>query len=344
MATVKPQFEGEEFEFPDEKEAKGKAKFKADAEEDGNEVKIEIEDDTPLEDRGRKAAPPPEEPTDEELNSYDEKVQSRIKKFTRGYHDERRAKEQAMREKDAAEDFARKVYEENKRLQEKLSFGSKQFIETSKNAAQTELESAKDKYRKAYEAGDADAIVAAQEQITKATVKLDKAEGMRPIEGPENSEFAPARAAAEPAPPKISPRTKKWVDSNSDWFGVDDEMTMTAMGIDKKLQREYGADYVGTEEYFKTVDRTMRKRFPEFFESQSNEDNDPPPPKRSAPVEEDDEPPRRASKPAAVVAPASRSSSPSRIKLKQSQVALARKLGITPEQYAKQVALLNRGE
>jgi hypothetical protein len=119
---------------------------------------------------------------------------------------------------------------------------------------------------------------------------------------------------------------------------------MAAMGIDKKLQREYGADYVGTEEYFKTVDRTMRKRFPEFFEAQSQEDDDPPPQKRSAPVEEDDEPPRRASKPAAVVAPASRSSSPSRVKLKQSQVALARKLGITPEQYAKQVALLNRGE
>ena len=343
MATAKPQFEGEEFEFPDEKEEKTKTKFKAD-EDEGNEVKIEIEDDTPPQDRGRKAAPPPEDPTDEELNSYDEKVQNRIKKFTRGYHDERRAKEQAMREKEAAEDFARKVFEENKRLQEKLSSGSKQFIETSKTAAQTELEAAKDKYRKAYEAGDADAIVAAQESIAKATVKLDKAEGMKPIEVAEKDDFVPSKSAAEPAAPKVSPRTKRWLDINSDWFGVDDEMTMAAMGIDKKLQREYGADYVGTEEYFKTVDRTMRKRFPEFFEAQSQEDDDPPPQKRSAPVEEDDEPPRRASKPAAVVAPASRSSSPSRVKLKQSQVALARKLGITPEQYAKQVALLNRGE
>ena len=134
------------------------------------------------------------------------------------------------------------------------------------------------------------------------------------------------------------------LETNSDWFGVDDEMTMAAMGIDKKLQREYGADYVGTEEYFRTVDKTMRKRFPEFFESQSEEEDDQPRQKRSAPVEEDDEPQRRASKPSTVVAPASRSSSPSRIKLKQSQVALARKLGITPEQYAKQVALLNRGE
>jgi len=334
--------EFEEFEFPDEKEQK--AKFRADESDEANEsgVRIEIEDDTPPQDRGRKAAPPPEDLTDDELNSYDEKVQARFKKFTRGYHDERRAKEQALREKEAAEEFARKVFEQNKQLQQQLSTGSKAYIETSKSAAQVELEAAKDKYRKAYDAGDADAIVAAQESIAKATVKLDKVEDMRPIEVEDKGEFVPAQA--EPPSPKISPRTKRWVDTNSDWFGVDEEMTMAAMGIDKKLQREYGAEYVGTEEYFKTVDRTMRKRFPEFFEAQSNEDDDPPPQKRSASAQEDDEPPRRAQKPAAVVAPASRSSSPNRIKLKESQVALARKLGITPEQYAKQVALLNRGQ
>jgi hypothetical protein len=118
---------------------------------------------------------------------------------------------------------------------------------------------------------------------------------------------------------------------------------MTAMGIDKKLQREYGADYVGTEEYFKTIDRTMRKRFPEFFETQSQEDDDPPPRKRSAPVEEE-EPPRRATKPATVVAPASRSSSPSRVRLKASEANIARRLGVPLEQYARQAALLNRGE
>ena len=337
MATAK--FEGtDDFEFPDEKEAK--AKFKDD--EPKGRVEIEIEDDTPPQDRGRKAAPPPEELSDEELASYDEKVQQRFKKFTRGYHDERRAKEQALREREAAEEFARKVYEENKRLQEQLANGSKEYIATSKTAAQAELEAAKEKYRKAYEAADSDALVEAQAQIAKATVKMEKAEALRPIEVEEREDFKPAKV--EQAAPNVSPRTKRWLETNSDWFGVDDEMTMAAMGIDKKLQREYGADYVGTEEYFRTVDKTMRKRFPEFFESQSEEEDDLPRQKRSAPVEEDDEPQRRASKPSTVVAPASRSSSPSRIKLKQSQVALARKLGITPEQYAKQVALLNRGE
>jgi len=328
----------EEFEFPDE--AEQKAKFKADKADDAD-VKIEVEDDTPPQDRGRKAAPPPEELTDEELNSYDEKVQARFKKFTRGYHDERRAKEQAMREKEVAEEFARKVFEQNKKLQQQLSNGSKAYIETSKNAAQAELESAKEKYRKAYEAADSEAIIQAQEAITKATLRLDKAETLKPIEVEKEEEFSPAKA--EPAAPRVSPRTKRWVEANSDWFGADEEMTMAAMGIDKKLQREYGAEYVGTEEYFQTIDRTIRKRFPEFFETQSQEDDDPPPRKRSAPAEEE-ELPRRASRPSAVVAPASRSSSPSRIKLKQSQVSLARKLGITPEEYAKQVALLNRGE
>lgn len=332
MAT---EFKGEVFEFPDEKETN--TKFRED--EVQEKVEIEIEDDTPPADRDRKAAPPPDDPTEDELASYDEKVQQRIKKFTRGYHDERRAKEQAVREREAAEDFARKVFEENKRLQQQLANGSKEYIATSKTAAQAELDAAKEKYRKAYEAGDADAVVEAQTQIAKATVKLDRAETLKPIEVEDKGEYKPAQV--ENNQPKVSPRTKRWLESNSDWFGVDDEMTLAAMGVDKKLAKEYGADYVGTEEYFSVVDKTMRKRFPEYFETQSAEEDDQPQQKRSTPADED-EPPRRASKPSTVVAPASRSSSPSRIKLKQSQVALARKLGITPEQYAKQVAKLDR--
>jgi len=329
-------FKGDEFKFPDEAEQQ----VEASAEE--NKLEIEIEDDTPPEDRGRKPMKEKvEDPTEDELSSYDEKVQARIKKFTRGYHDERRAKESAERERQAAEDFARQVYEDNKRLREQLAYGSKEYIETSKTAANAELESAKDKYRKAYEAGNADDLVEAQAQIAKATVKLDKAATMKPIEVPQEGEFKLPKPESAPSS-KVSPRTQEWLDSNSEWFGNDDEMTMAAMGIDKKLQREYGADYVGTREYFQTIDKTMRKRFPEYFGTQSYEEEDTPQ-KVSTPAYEE-EPPRRASKAAAVVAPAARSTSPSRIRLKQSQVALARKLGITPEQYAKQVALINRGE
>jgi hypothetical protein len=331
------EFKGEEFEFPDELERKTK---QAAAESDKFEV--EIEDDTPPADRGRKAAPPPEDPTDDELSSYDEKVQQRIKKFTRGYHDERRAKEEALRERQAAEAYAKQVYEENKRLQQQLASGSQAYIEQSKTTADIELVTAKKKYKEAYESGDIDAQADAQADIARAMLKIEKAQSMKPIEVEEKDNFQTAQQVQDEQP-RMSPRTKKWVDANSDWWGVDEEMTMTAMGLDKKLAKEYGSDYVGSEEYFRTIDKTMRKRFPEHFEDvQSHEDDETPPRKTSEPAEE--ETPRRATKSATVVAPASRSTPPNRIRLKASEAAIARRLGVPIEQYAKQVALLKRGE
>jgi len=323
-----------EFELPDPD------KQEIAAEDDKFEV--EIEDDTPKADRRRRPDPegPPEDPTDDELNSYDEKVQARIKKFTRGYHDERRAKEEALREREAAEAFAKQVFEENKRLQQQLSYGSKAYIETAQSSADMILANAKKKYKEAYENGDVDAIADAQAEIAQATLKLDKAQGLRPIEV-EDKQYAPARSET----PKLNPRTQKWVESNNDWWGVDDEMTMAAMGIDRKLQKLYGPDYIGTEKYFETIDKTMRKRFPEHFEDvQSDEEDTPPPRKRvSEPVDEDDESPRRAQKFTSVVAPASRSTPPTRVKLKASEAAIARRLGVPIEEYAKQVAQLKRG-
>lgn len=321
-------FQGEEFQFPDEKEKDTKDKLDVKAED---EFEFDIEDDTPPADRGRKPAPPPEDPTEEELASYDEKVQARIKKFTRGYHDERRAKETAQREREAAEAYARQVLEENKRLQHQLANGSKQFIETSKSAAEAKLVAAKKKYKEAFDSADSDAMAEANAEITEATYELREASRLRPIEVEETK--------PEPQKPKVSPRTQRWLDANSDWWGKDEEMSLAAMGLDKKLQREYGEEYVGTEEYFRTIDKTMRKRFPEYFDTQSDED-DPPPKKRADPVDEDDEPPRRAQR--SVVAPASRSTSPNRIKLKASEVATARRLGVPLEEYAKQVAKLRQ--
>jgi hypothetical protein len=329
MATQK--FE-DSYEFPDEKAEKAAAEEK---------FEVEIEDDTPPEDRGRKPMKAQvEDVTEGELSEYDEKVQARIKKLGKGYHDERRAKEEALREREAAENFAKQVYQENKRLQQQLSNGSKAYIEQSQSTAQKDLESAKEKHKKAYESGDVDAITEAQAEIAKAALRIDRASGLRPIEV-EEREFQPP----QPEQPKLNPRTKKWVDANTDWWGVDDEMTMTAMGIDRKLQKEYGADYVGTEEYFQTIDKTMRKRFPEHFNSdQSYEEDDPPPKKRaSEPEEEYEDTPRRAIRNTSPVAPASRSTPPSRIRLKASEAATARRLGVPIEEYARQVAILRKG-
>lgn len=324
----------EEFKFPDEQKEDDKKVV-------SQEVEIEIEDDTPAQDRGRKAAPPPEDPTDEELNSYDEKVQSRIKKFTRGFHDERRAKEAALREREAAENFARQVFEENKRLKSQLEMGSKVLIEQTKNSAAVELEAAKKRLKEAFETGDSDALVDAQEAVAKATLQMDKTANMRPIVAEEDFQPAPApqQTRAQPLPEK----TQRWVESNKDWFGKDEEMTMAAMGIDKKLQREYGSDYIGTDDYFKKVDQTMRKRFPEYFESQSYEDEDAPRKQASDPADEE-EPPRRASKTSTVVAPASRSTPPTRVKLKTSEANIARRLGVPLDVYAKEVAKLGRNQ
>ena len=329
MAT---QIFEEEFKFPHEKAA---------AEEE-DKIEIEIEDDTPLEDRGiRPMKAKVEDVTDDELSEYDIKVQNRIKKLGKGYHDERRAKEQALREREATENYAKQLIDENKKLQQQISSGSKVLIEQSQSSAQLELDAAKKKYKEAYEQADVDALTEAQTEIAKATLRMDRASGMKPIEVDEK-EYTPA----QPEQAKVSPRTQKWLNRNSDWWGQDDEMTMTAMGIDRKLQKEYGADYVGTEEYFQTIDKTMRKRFPEHFESdQSYEEDESPPKKRtSEPVDEDDDdPPRRATRITSPVAPATRSTPPNRIRLKASEAAQARRLGVPIEEYARQVALLRKG-
>ena len=166
----------DEYTFPDEQKANT-----AEA-EPVDELEIEIEDDTPKEDRGRAAAEPPADVTDEELTEYDEKVQKRLKKFTRGYHDERRAKEAALRERQAAEAFAKQVLEDNKKLQEQLAFGSRAYIDQSKSSAEVALDVARKKYREAFEAGDADQAVSAQEEISRAMMDLDRVSNMKPVE------------------------------------------------------------------------------------------------------------------------------------------------------------------
>jgi hypothetical protein len=329
------EFKGEDFEFPDEKEAKGKP---VDTEDEGFDV--EIEDDTPKKDRGRKPDDtPPEDPTEDELASYDEKVQSRLKKFTRGYHDERRAKEEALREREAAEKLAKQLWDQNRKLQEQVALGSRAYIEQSKSSAEMEFENAKKRYKEAYESGDSDAVVEAQAEVAKATLNLDKVQNMRPLQPEENDVQTPQRSTNQP---NVSARDNRWMQNNT-WFGTDPEMTASALGLHQKLAREHGTDFVGSDDYYKRVDATMRRRFPEYFEDVQSDEEDTTSKKVSEPAYED-EPPRRATRPATVVAPASRSTPPNRVKLKASEAAIARRLGVPIELYAKQVAQLKRGE
>ena len=318
------KFDEEEFKFPDEIE-------ESTEEVVSDEVDIEIEDDTPEEDRKKAAAPPPEEVTDDELASYDEKVQKRIKRFTRGYHDERRAKETALRERQAAEEFAKQILEENKKLQQQLASGSEVYIEQAKQVAENELSAAERSYKEAYDDGDSDAMLAAQRKIAQATLKLDKVSNMRPLQVQEKEVQIPQR-------PSVDERAEKWRSKN-EWFGNNRAMTAFALGLHSELVEERGINPT-SEQYYREIDNTMRKKFPEHFGS--DEDDEVPPQETSEPA--DEETPRRATKPAAVVAPATRSTPPNRIRLKASQAAIARRLGVPLELYAKKVAELKRGE
>lgn len=287
-------------------------KKSAKAEEETPEV--EIVDDTPPQDRGRKPADPPEEVTDDELASYDEKVQKRIKKFTRGYHDERRAKEAALREREAAEALARQAWEENQRLKAQLAEGSKEFITQAQRLAEVDLTVAQRKYQEAFESNDAEAMAKAQAEIAQAALRMDKAKDLKPLQVPEK-EVQTQQAS------KVDPKTAAWKDKNQ-WFGPNRAMTAYALGLHQDLVTQ---GYVaGSDAYFSEIDRTMRKRFPEEFGSSEPEQRE--------------TTPTRASKPANVVAPAARSTPPNRIRLTASEVAVAKRLGVPLELYAKNKA------
>jgi hypothetical protein len=279
-----------------------------------------------------------EDVTENELSEYDEKVQARIKKLGKGYHDERRAKEEALREREAAENMTKQLWEQNRKLQEQVLLGSKAYIEQSKSSAEMEFENAKKKYKEAYESGDSDAVVDAQAEVSRATLNLDKVQNMRPLQVEENEVQIQQRSTNQPS---VTPKDQSWMQKNT-WFGTDPEMTASALGLHQKLAKEHGAGFVGSDDYYKRVDATMRRRFPEYYEDAQSYEDDAPSKKASEPAYED-EPPRRATKPATVVAPASRSTPPNRIRLKASEAAIARRLGVPLEEYAKQVAQLKRG-
>jgi len=295
-----------EFKFPDEKAPEQTKQAKNDA----VEFEIEVVDDTPDIDKGRK---PLEEPvgevTDDELSKYDESVQKRIKKLSHGYHDERRAKEAALREREEALNFARRLFDENKRLQDNLGGHTRLLVDTAKQNAALSLEDAKRRYKAAYEAGDADQLVAAQEELTQAKIRLDKVENFQPP--PLQPPPSPVQSQPQPAPERSpDPKALAWRNQNR-WFGQDEEMTSFALGLHEKLVKN-GVDPT-SEEYYDRINSRIREKFPENFEA----------------------PAKKAS---SVVAPASRSVAPKKITLTQTQVALAKKLGVPLELYARKVA------
>jgi hypothetical protein len=309
-----------EFEFPDEKEAKAAAPEK----EASNELEIEVVDDTPEKDRGREASEPPAEVTDEEIEKYSESVQKRIKHLSKGYHDERRAKEAAAREKEEALRFAQQVYEENKKLKTYANQSNRTATEANKSAAEAELAQARAKFKKAYEDGDADLLAAAQEEIADAKIKINRVqEKLVEIPDEDTLQRENKRVYSEPEPAQYrpDPKAQAWQRQNS-WFGSDEEMTSFALGVHEKLVKQ-GVD-AESDEYYEKLNRRIRQVFPESFDDEVVEEK-----------------PKKA-KPANVVAPATRSTAPKKIVLTQTQVAFAKRIGVPLEDYAKEIAKLGR--
>lgn len=278
------------------------------------EVEIEIVDDTPPKDRGRKPSDPPEDPTDEELEGYSEKVRKRMSHLTKGYHDERRAKETAFREKEEAIRYAQQILEENKTLKGTVGKNQEVLLEQAKRATAGEVEQAKAKYKLAYESGDSDAVVAAQDDLTAAKIKADRINNFRlpTVQAPE------VEVKQQQNAPQVDEKAVNWQQQNS-WFGSDDEMTSFALGLHQKLVKQ-GLD-PRSDEYYEKINSRMRQVFPDEFDADE---------------EVEVEKPRQKSN---VVAPATRSTAPKKIVLTPSSVALAKRLGVPLEEYAKQVAL-----
>ena len=291
---------------------------------DSSELEIDIVDDTPPEDRDRpkRKAESEEKAEDEEISSYGENVQKRIKQIKYEYHEERRAKEEAQRIREEAVSYAQKLQEENNRLRKTLDDGENTLVEQAKGRLEAQLQQAKADYKQAYETGDPDKLVDAQEQLTAIQTEKIRVDSYKPKKRQEEvpTPEAPQQQPAQQQKYEIDDRTKQWASENQ-WFGQDEEMTGFAFGVHERLKKN-GIDPANpqrVEEYYSAVDEAMRKRFPDKFDE----------------VEIEEAPPRQTGN---VVAPANRSAKkPRRVQLTSTQVSLAKRLGVTPEQYAAQL-------
>jgi hypothetical protein len=288
------------------------------------ELEIEIEDDTPEADRGRKPSKPPEEVTDEELENYSDKVKGRIKHLSKGYHDERRAKETALREREELENYARNLMSENNKLKGTVDTNHNTLIQSAKKQVEGEMAMAKGRYKVAYESGETDAILEAQTELNTAQIRMEKVNGLKPKKvGALQPPTTPVQPQVKTPPANVQrdEKAESWRDDNSSWFGEDDEMTALAYGLHHKLTKE-GVDPT-SDAYYEKINSRMRQVFPDRFD------------------EELESTKRKSSN---VVAPATRSTSPKKVTLNQSQVAIAKRLGISLEDYAKQAAELMRNK
>jgi len=281
------------------------------------DLQVEVVDDTPPEDKNKpRRAGEPDIPNDDEVSQYSEKVKKRISKLKYEFHEERRRAEELERQQSALTDFAKRAHAENQQLKKALQSGQTIIADQMQTRVESEFENAKRKLRDAVELGDIDKQVDAQRDIARLTVEADKVKSFRPVEIQE-TEFEPdTRYEQQSPPPKPDAKTQAWAKKNT-WFGRDREMTDFARHIHDRLV-VFDRVAPTTDEYWDKLDGEMRKRYPHIAEDADEEDTRAPQPKQSV-----------------VVAPVKRNSTPPRkVQLSASEVTIAKRLGLTIEQYA----------
>jgi hypothetical protein len=316
------EFRGEDFKFPDEIEAENKGKHLETGEND--DFEIEVVDDTPERDRGRKPLDREVlDPTDEEINQYTKGAQERIKELTHARHDERRAKEAALRERQELDRLTQQLADENKRLKEYVNVGTEQYSQMARSAADARLEKARRDYKVAQEAFDTDAIVAAQEALTEAKMQVEAAKNFRPtpLQTERNDVYSQPQQVQEPYRDE---KLLRWQAKNQ-WWGQPgfEEITSYALGLHQKLVNS-GVD-PRSDQYYETIDSRIKKTFPDVFgEATDRSSSDSP---RKTP---------------SVAAPATRSSGTKKVQLTSTQMALAKKYKLDPKVYYAEVVKLEK--
>lgn len=290
-------------------------------EDDDNDFEIVIEDDTPEEDRNRPKRADgvdPDIPDDDEISTYTERAQKRIKKMKWEYHEERRAKEEAKRLQEEAIKYAQIVHQENERLKKTLEEGEGMLISQATARVKAELARAERELAEAHENGDTAALVEAQKKLNKLLYDQNQINGYKPT--PRRITPPPQQYMQQRQQPQVQrpdDRTMEWAQQNP-WFGKNKRMTGFAYGIHEELIEKGVAP--SSEEYYNQIDTAMRRQFPDEFDDAQE----------GVAVE--------VRQKGSVVAPNSRGSKRSRkqVQLNASEVYIAKRLGVTPEQYAAQ--------
>jgi len=205
-----PKF-SDSYKFPDE-EGKPEDTLDISVEGDDVDIKVDVKDDTPPEDRFVEPLP---EAIKEDLEKaddsedYSHNVKLKFKQYKKAWHDERREKEAALREQQEALAVAQRILDENRKLKSTLQTGEKELISTYQNSAEMEVDKASRNYKEAYDSGDSDKLLEAQQEMIRAQLKLDKAKNFKPtVQNEENDvQLAPQRSQN----PQMDPKVASWV-------------------------------------------------------------------------------------------------------------------------------------